>query len=127
MTGRATLEGVLVAALDADAGDLAARSALADLYEEQGRVLEAAAQRWLIEQGKWPTHRYGAFKDALPWDWWADDEAGPLHAIVPGEFYYLDTPPHRTPGGWRHRYATRDEAEAAYVAWVRSQNLPEAP
>lgn len=116
-----TLEDVLNVALDTDAGDLVARSALADLYEEQGRFEKAEGQRWLIAQGKWPTFQHGCYHDDFPWDWWPEVEegGGPAHAALPLEFYDLKVPPYRRTNGLCQRYPTRIEAEQTYIDWAR--------
>lgn len=41
-------------ALDKDSNDLTTRLQLADLYEEQGKEVLAAGQRWQVENNKWP-------------------------------------------------------------------------
>jgi uncharacterized protein (TIGR02996 family) len=78
---RLMLEG-LHAALDADPGDRAARSALADLLEEQGNDIGAAFHRWLLETGRHPYkgHEdtpYGQTRDY----WWFSN----LNPYPPGD------------------------------------------
>lgn len=115
-------EADLNAALDSDPGDALTRLALADWYEEQGRMDEATEQRWLVSVVKYPTGRPSggarSWHPDEPWDWWQIGADAPPHATLPDEFFYPDDgTPHRG------RYASRRVAEADYLAHARRAKL----